>query len=48
MNKTQYQPAEDQQLTAAQEVRYSKDFKRADIAGGFRKKMIQQARGKTN
>ncbi|WP_084268764.1 YfhE family protein [Oceanobacillus damuensis] len=38
MDKSQqYQPAENKQLSDAQEVHYSKEFKQADIAGGFRK-----------
>lgn len=36
MSKTDYQPTKDQQLADAQEVIYSKEFKKADIAGGYR------------
>lgn len=35
---TKYQPVENQQLSSAQEVRYAKEFKQADIAGGLHKK----------
>ena len=33
-----YQPTENQQMSSAQEVRYAKAFKQADVAGGFHKK----------
>ena len=35
---TKYQPVENQQLSSCQEVRYAREFKKADIAGGFHQK----------
>ncbi|MDC3417051.1 YfhE family protein [Aquibacillus salsiterrae] len=42
--KTQYQPTkrEGAELSDAQEVRYNKEFKQADIAGGYRKRQIER------
>ncbi|RKQ28204.1 YfhE family protein [Oceanobacillus halophilus] len=40
----QYQPTKNQQLTDAQEVHYSRKFKRADIAGGYRKSEVIEAK----
>lgn len=34
-----YQPTKDIQLSDAQEVHYTKEFKKADIAGGYRKRV---------
>ncbi|HET7615466.1 MAG TPA: YfhE family protein [Bacillales bacterium] len=44
--KTQYQPVQGQghTLSDAQEVRYAKEFKQADIAGGYRKPRVKQAK----
>ncbi|GAA0421066.1 MAG: YfhE family protein [Bacillota bacterium] len=44
MRNTQYQPTKNKQLSDAQEVHYSKDFKQADIAGGYRKPRVKQAK----
>ncbi|HLR52123.1 MAG TPA: YfhE family protein [Candidatus Avamphibacillus sp.] len=44
MRNTPYQPTKNKQLTDAQEVRYTKDFKKADIAGNFRRPRVQQAK----
>lgn len=44
MAKQQYQPARHLQMSDAQEVHYSKDFKQADIAGGYRKPKVKQAK----
>lgn len=44
MRNTQYQPTKDKQLSDAQEVHYTKEFKQADIAGGFRKPRVKQAK----
>lgn len=44
LRNTQYQPTKNKQLTDAQEVHYSKEFKQADISGGFRKPRVQQAK----
>ncbi|HLR03467.1 MAG TPA: YfhE family protein [Virgibacillus sp.] len=41
MRKSDYQPTKDQQLADAQEVIYAKEFKKADIAGGYRAKKEQ-------
>lgn len=37
-NNAQYQPTKNKQLSDAQEVLYTKEFKQADQAGGYRKK----------
>ncbi|UOQ84685.1 YfhE family protein [Gracilibacillus salinarum] len=44
--KTQYQPIgiNGNEPSDAQEVIYSKEFKRADIAGGYRKPKVNQAK----
>ncbi|QTM98096.1 YfhE family protein [Sediminibacillus dalangtanensis] len=44
--KTQYQPikGEGVQLSDAQEVRYAKEFKQADIAGGYRRERVKEAK----
>ncbi|HEU5138727.1 MAG TPA: YfhE family protein [Bacillales bacterium] len=44
--KTQYQPiqGEGHTLTDSQEVNYAREFKHADIAGGYRKPRVRQAR----
>ncbi|MBP1968632.1 hypothetical protein J2Z83_000724 [Virgibacillus natechei] len=45
MAKSQYQPAgNNQQLSDAQEVHYSREFKRADAAGGYRKQQVREAK----
>ncbi|MFC4559929.1 YfhE family protein [Virgibacillus kekensis] len=44
MRRKQYQPAKDKQMTDAQEVRYSKEFKQADMAGGFRRPRVKEAK----
>ncbi|SFE34812.1 YfhE-like protein [Lentibacillus persicus] len=44
MRKAQYQPAQDQQLTDAQEVHFAKEFKKADIAGGYRRPNVREAK----
>lgn len=36
MAKSEYQPTKDKQLADAQEVIYASEFKKADIAGGYR------------
>lgn len=43
---TQYQPiqGEGYSLSDAQEVHLAKEFKRADIAGGYRKPRVKEAR----
>jgi hypothetical protein len=44
--KTQYQPirGEGVQMSDAQEVHYAKEFKQADIAGGYRKPKVKRAK----
>jgi hypothetical protein len=44
--KTQYQPTQENghTVTSAQEVVFSKDFKTADIAGGYRKEKVRKAK----
>ncbi|MEC5424668.1 YfhE family protein [Virgibacillus sp. C22-A2] len=42
--RNQYQPTKDKQLSDAQEVHYSRDFKQADIAGGYRKQRVKEAK----
>ncbi|GGB61737.1 YfhE family protein [Virgibacillus dakarensis] len=44
MQNTQYQPTKNKQLSDAQEVHYTKDFKQADIAGGYRKPRVKEAK----
>lgn len=44
MAKVQYQPTKNKQLTDAQEVRYAKVFKQADIAGGYCKPRVRAAK----
>ncbi|WP_088051073.1 YfhE family protein [Virgibacillus dakarensis] len=44
MRNTQYQPTKNKQLSDAQEVHYTKDFKQADIAGGYRKPRVKEAK----
>lgn len=44
MANRQYQPTKNKQLSDAQEVHYTKDFKQADIAGGYRKPRVNQAK----
>ncbi|MFD1038331.1 YfhE family protein [Virgibacillus byunsanensis] len=44
MRNSQYQPTKNIELSDAQEVHYSKDFKKADIAGGYRKQRVQEAK----
>lgn len=46
MRKSQYQPTKDKQMSDAQEVHYAKNFKQADIAGGYRKPRVNQAKQK--
>lgn len=43
-NSNQYQPVNNKEMTDAQEVRYTKEFKQADIAGGYRKPRVKQAK----
>ncbi|RKQ30390.1 YfhE family protein [Oceanobacillus halophilus] len=40
----QYQPTVNQQLSDAQEVHYAREFKKADIAGGYRKSEVIEAK----
>ncbi|WP_407271975.1 YfhE family protein [Radiobacillus sp. PE A8.2] len=42
--KAQYQPTKRTgiQLSSAQEVHYNKEFKQADIAGGYRKQRMKE------
>ncbi|UOQ45812.1 YfhE family protein [Halobacillus salinarum] len=42
----QYQPirGEKVELSDAQEVHYAKEFKQADIAGGYRKPRVKEAK----
>lgn len=43
--RSQYQPVGGENDTsAAKEVIYSKEFKKADIAGGYRKPKLQEAK----
>jgi len=42
--RIQYQPTKNKQLTDAQEVKYTREFKRADIAGNFRNPRVQKAK----
>lgn len=44
MRNVQYQPTQNRQLSDAQEVHYAKEFKKADIAGNFRKSHIAEAK----
>lgn len=44
MARAQYQPAQNKQLSDAQEVHYAKDFKRADSAAGYRRKRVKEAK----
>ncbi|AIF45155.1 YfhE family protein [Virgibacillus halodenitrificans] len=44
MKNTQYQPTKNKQLSDAQEVHYAKEFKQADMAGGYRKPRVKQAK----
>ncbi|MFA1822846.1 YfhE family protein [Virgibacillus oceani] len=44
MARTQYQPTKNKQLTDAQEVRYAKEFKLADIASGYRREWVKEAK----
>jgi len=39
-----YQPTEKQQLSSAQEVRYSREFKQADIAAGFHRQHARKTK----
>ena len=41
---TQYQPIKGEELSDAQEVLYAKEFKQADIAGGYRKPKVREAK----
>lgn len=44
--RAQYQPigGNGDEPSAAQEVIYAKDFKKADIAGGYRKPRVKEAK----
>ncbi|UFT99790.1 YfhE family protein [Radiobacillus kanasensis] len=44
--KSQYQPTrtEGASLSDTQEVLYTKEFKKADIAGGYRRSQVKEAR----
>ncbi|WP_371817598.1 YfhE family protein [Virgibacillus sp. MSJ-26] len=44
LRNTQYQPTNNKQLSDAQEVHYTKEFKKADIAGDFRKPRVREAK----
>ncbi|WP_106494823.1 YfhE family protein [Lentibacillus sp. Marseille-P4043] len=44
MRNTQYQPTKNKQLSDAQEVRYAKEFKQADIAGNYRNPRVREAK----
>ncbi|WP_404451168.1 YfhE family protein [Virgibacillus necropolis] len=44
MGKAQYQPTKNKQLSDAQEVLYTRDFKQADMAGGYRKSKVKEAK----
>ncbi|MDY0395703.1 YfhE family protein [Virgibacillus halophilus] len=44
MRNIQYQPTKNKQLSDAQEVLYTKEFKQADIAGGFRRERVREAK----
>ncbi|MFC2947801.1 YfhE family protein [Virgibacillus sediminis] len=44
MAKVQYQPAQNKQLTDAQEIHYAKEFKRADAAAGYRRQRVRNAK----
>lgn len=44
MRNTQYQPTKNRQLSDAQEVHYSKEFKQADMAGGYRRPKVKEAK----
>ncbi|WP_082233093.1 YfhE family protein [Halobacillus massiliensis] len=46
--KSQYQPIRGNgiELSDAQEVVYAKEFKQADIAGGYRKPKVEEAKQK--
>lgn len=43
MPRSQYQPTRDMQMSSAQEVHYSRLFKQADTAAGFRRQRVKQA-----
>ncbi|WP_083270706.1 YfhE family protein [Bacillus marinisedimentorum] len=45
-NNAQYQPTDEKgfSLSDAQEVKYSHEFKKADIAGGIRKPKVRRAK----
>lgn len=45
-NNKQYQPIKGDgvHLSDAQEVHYAKEFKQADIAGGYRKPRVKEAK----
>ncbi|MBH0229707.1 YfhE family protein [Halobacillus yeomjeoni] len=45
-NNTQYQPigGKYEDVSDAQEVVYAKEFKKADIAGGYRKPKVKEAK----
>ncbi|MFD1416739.1 YfhE family protein [Oceanobacillus jeddahense] len=44
MRNIQYQPAKKRDISDAKEVHYSKEFKQADIAGGYRKPRVNEAK----
>ncbi|MEN1968400.1 YfhE family protein [Lentibacillus sp. N15] len=44
MRNIQYQPTKNKQLSDAQEVHYAKEFKQADIAGGYRRPRVNEAK----
>ncbi|MGM8364945.1 YfhE family protein [Virgibacillus sp. W0181] len=44
MARSQYQPSNNKELADAQEVHYANDFKQADIAGGFRRERVREAK----
>ncbi|WP_156645529.1 YfhE family protein [Lentibacillus sp. JNUCC-1] len=44
MAKAQYQPTKNKQLSDAQEVHYAREFKHADIAAGYRRERVKDAK----
>ncbi|MFD2923999.1 YfhE family protein [Halobacillus naozhouensis] len=42
--KAQYQPVAGNEPSDAQEVNYAKEFKQADIAGGYRRAKVKAAK----
>ncbi|UOQ93132.1 YfhE family protein [Halobacillus shinanisalinarum] len=42
--KAQYQPVAGNEPSDAQEVNYAKEFKQADIAGGYRRDKVKEVK----